>query len=128
MRYGFFDDKKREYVITRPDTPLPWADLTTTVRGAKAPSGAAIFIPRSHPDYPPQWLTRHYGVLCVGWPGVEPATFQPGERIHCRYRIWIHRGVPEQATVKRLYDSYASMQEIQWPQAPAAPATKLNNP
>lgn len=24
MRYGYFDDKTREYVITRPDTPLPW--------------------------------------------------------------------------------------------------------
>lgn len=24
MKYGYFDDKKREYVITRPDTPLPW--------------------------------------------------------------------------------------------------------
>ncbi len=24
MRYGFFDDRNREYVITRPDTPLPW--------------------------------------------------------------------------------------------------------
>ena len=24
MRYGYFDDKQREYVITRPDTPLPW--------------------------------------------------------------------------------------------------------
>ncbi len=24
MRYGFFDDQAREYVITRPDTPLPW--------------------------------------------------------------------------------------------------------
>jgi cellobiose phosphorylase len=24
MNYGHFDDKKREYVITRPDTPLPW--------------------------------------------------------------------------------------------------------
>lgn len=24
MRYGFFDDLNREYVITRPDTPLPW--------------------------------------------------------------------------------------------------------
>lgn len=22
--YGFFDDERREYVITRPDTPLPW--------------------------------------------------------------------------------------------------------
>ncbi len=24
MKYGYFDDKAREYVITRPDTPLPW--------------------------------------------------------------------------------------------------------
>ena len=24
MRYGYFDDDAREYVITRPDTPLPW--------------------------------------------------------------------------------------------------------
>lgn len=24
MRYGYFDDQTREYVITRPDTPLPW--------------------------------------------------------------------------------------------------------
>jgi cellobiose phosphorylase len=24
MQYGYFDDIRREYVITRPDTPLPW--------------------------------------------------------------------------------------------------------
>ena len=24
MRYGSFDDSRREYVVTRPDTPLPW--------------------------------------------------------------------------------------------------------
>ena len=24
MRYGYFDDNAREYVIQRPDTPLPW--------------------------------------------------------------------------------------------------------
>jgi cellobiose phosphorylase len=24
MNYGYFDDSAREYVITRPDTPLPW--------------------------------------------------------------------------------------------------------
>ncbi len=26
MRYGHFDDKNREYVITRPETPLPWTN------------------------------------------------------------------------------------------------------
>jgi len=24
MKYGYFDDKNREYVITTPFTPLPW--------------------------------------------------------------------------------------------------------
>ena len=26
MRYGYFDDARKEYVITRPDTPAPWAN------------------------------------------------------------------------------------------------------
>ncbi|MDR0314149.1 MAG: N,N'-diacetylchitobiose phosphorylase [Treponema sp.] len=26
MQYGYFDDDAREYVITRPDTPAPWAN------------------------------------------------------------------------------------------------------
>ena len=26
MKYGYFDDVKREYVITKPDTPAPWAN------------------------------------------------------------------------------------------------------
>ena len=27
MKYGYFDDDKAEYVITRPDTPTSWNDL-----------------------------------------------------------------------------------------------------
>ncbi len=49
-----------------PMTRLPWADLTADF-GAGKPSGAAIFVVPSHPDFPPMWLTRHYGVLCLGW-------------------------------------------------------------
>jgi cellobiose phosphorylase len=30
MRYGFFDDDRREYVITRPDTPVPWINYLGT--------------------------------------------------------------------------------------------------
>ena len=30
MRYGRFDDKHREYVIDRPDTPLPWINYLGT--------------------------------------------------------------------------------------------------
>jgi N,N'-diacetylchitobiose phosphorylase len=35
MKYGFFDDQAREYVITRPDTPRSWTNyLGTTEYGA----------------------------------------------------------------------------------------------
>ena len=35
MKYGYFDDNNREYVITRPDTPGPWANyLGSTEYGA----------------------------------------------------------------------------------------------
>ncbi len=30
MRFGYFDDNSREYVITRPDTPLPWINYLGT--------------------------------------------------------------------------------------------------
>ena len=32
MRYGHFDDERREYVITRPDTPLPWINYLGSER------------------------------------------------------------------------------------------------
>lgn len=35
MQYGYFDDKNKEYVITRPDTPKPWSNyLGNTEYGA----------------------------------------------------------------------------------------------
>lgn len=30
MSYGYFDDNQKEYVITRPDTPLPWINYLGT--------------------------------------------------------------------------------------------------
>jgi Family of unknown function (DUF6807) len=93
---------KEDLAVTR----LPWADLSARFAGRAQASGAAIFVVPDHPDYPPEWLTRHYGVLCLGWPGVKPKTFQPGETIRCRYRVWIHRGAPDVEKVKQAYRAY----------------------
>lgn len=95
---------KKDLPITR----LPWADLSGRFTDGQQFGGAAIFVARDHPDYPPEWLTRHYGVLCLGWPGVSGKTFQPGETIRCRYRVWIHRGAPDVTTIRRIYEAYAS--------------------
>ncbi len=90
-------------------TRLPWADLSGRFAGRSEASGAAIFVAPDHPDYPPEWLTRHYGALCLGWPGVKSKTFQPGETIRCRYRVWVHRGAPD---VKKLEQAYHAFQQV----------------
>ncbi len=89
-----------------PDTPLKWADFTSRFGDSANPSGAAIFVHPDHPDYPPTWLTRHYGPLCVGWPGVKPKTLAPGESVRMNYRIWIHRTAVDVDRLKKAYESY----------------------
>lgn len=95
-------------------TRLPWADLSARFAGRDTASGAAIFISPHHPDHPPMWLTRHYGVLCVGWPGVEPQTFEPGEPIRGGYRVWIHRGSATGDQLARAYAAFASSEPGRW--------------
>jgi len=106
-------------VITTPEgvsrddlyiTRLPWADLSRRWdSGARQGqvSGAALFIDPAHPDFPPTWLTRHYGVLCIGWPGVEGGTFAPGQTLRCRYRVWVHRGPASLERLRSAYQDYA---------------------
>lgn len=116
LRFG----PRSETVITTPQgqnpedlpmTHLPWADFSARFEGRTQSSGAAIFIAPTHPDYPPEWLTRHYGVLCVGWPGVTAKTFQPGEKIRCDYRVLIHRGNRDAGTLQKAYRDYERSQK-----------------
>ena len=95
-----------------PMTNLPWADLTRLWTREQTTSGAAIFVHPSHPGFPPQWLTRHYGVLCLGWPGVQEQTFNAGEPIRCRYRVWIHRGTKDTATLQRAFEAYRGVGKV----------------
>ena len=87
-------------------TRLPWADLSANFKGAPGPSGVAVFVDPKNPDYPPEWMTRDYGVLAVGWPGVKPQTLPAGNSMTCRYRLWIHRGAADAAGIQKLYETY----------------------
>jgi hypothetical protein len=97
-----------------PDTPLAWADFASHLGGAATPSGAAIFVHPAHPDYPPTWLTRHYGAMCVGWPGVKARTFEPGKPIRLDYRIWIHKSAVEPEGLKGAYEAYVTATKAEW--------------
>ena len=97
-----------------PEAPLAWADFTSKLGDAAARSGAAMFVHPGHPDYPPTWLTRHYGAMCIGWPGVKARTFQPGEPIRLNYRIWIHKSVVEPDQLKRAYGAYVTATKVEW--------------
>jgi hypothetical protein len=88
------------------ETPLAWVDYTAKFPDAPGPSGATIMIPPSHPDFPPTWLTRHYGPQCIGWPGVKPRTFPPGEPIRLSYRLWIHKDAASPEELAKAYEAY----------------------
>ena len=36
MKFGYFDDQNKEYVITTPQTPLPWINYLTGTPGCAA--------------------------------------------------------------------------------------------
>ncbi len=101
-------------------TRLPWADFSGRFGPGKVAAGAAVFIAPDHPDFPPMWLTRHYGALCVGWPGIEPRTFLPGQEIHAAYRIWIHRGM---ATSDDLTQAFAAFRSSPHPASAPPPGS-----
>jgi hypothetical protein len=99
-----------------PDTPLAWADLTgsLTASPGKGPSGLAIFADTATPDFPPRWLTRHYGILCVGSPGVKEKTIESGRPFRLGYRLWIHGSAAGPDTIAAAYRAYTQGLRAEW--------------
>jgi hypothetical protein len=98
-----------------PEKELRWADYTSRFGGVDrktgkndALSGAAIFLAPDFPGYPPTWLTRYYGPLCVGFPGVEAQRFEAGRTIVMKARFWIHEGLVSPELLRKAYEDYVS--------------------
>jgi len=90
-----------------PEERLTWADFASKFDGRDSVSGAAIFVPPTHPDYPPTWLARHYGAMCVGWPGVHDHTFEPGIPFSIEYRVWVHESDLDLQQLTEAYEAYS---------------------
>lgn len=69
----------------------------------KERSGAAIIVPRNHPDYPPEWVTRAYGVLNVSYPGLSMLEIPEDSPLQLPYRIWVHRGDAKKGRIDAQY-------------------------
>ena len=106
-------------------TRLPWADFTAHFEKGgprdktatdnslvdsdnTSQSGLAVFVHPQHPAYPPTWLTRHYGVLCIGWPGVESRTFPVGKPFSLSYRLRIHDGTVTAEQLNQICKDYVA--------------------
>jgi cellobiose phosphorylase len=88
LRYGYFDNKAREFVITRPDTPLPWINylgcqdylglISNTAGGYSFYRDARLRrLTRYHYNVIPKDIPGRYIYICDGkktWnPGFKPA-------------------------------------------------------
>jgi hypothetical protein len=87
--------------------PFLWADISTKEMGV------AIFVAPDHVGFPTAWLIRnsYAGFLNVSWPGLKPATLQPGETATLRYRLYIHPGDATDGQVRRAYERYLSQKK-----------------
>ncbi len=108
---------RKDTVITTPsgvqakDTnmvPSPWADLSAHFGEGAQWSGAAVFDDARNPGFPNGWTLREYGFLGVAWPGMRPTTIEPGRPLVLRYRLWLHGGNADDASVTAAYSAYAN--------------------
>jgi len=109
-----FKDRRSHTQITTSAGPLEadsdharfdWADFSADFEGAEIRQGIAIFVSKTHPDFPPPWTLRYYGDLNVAWPGIQKRVLAPGSRITFEYRIYLHTGAADAVS---LADAYAT--------------------
>lgn len=81
-----------------------WADVSA------GGYGVAVFVSPGHPGRPVVWCIRnsYAGFINPSWPGLEPATLEPGSPVNLAYRIYVHRGGASEAKVAEAYKNYIS--------------------
>jgi hypothetical protein len=101
-----------------------WFHLTGEFPGGKGPAGVALFEHVMNPDYPsfpdPQTADRVPGqyprwrTVQPAWPGDREVSLKRGEPLVLNYRLWIHPGPSDEATLGLVWESYARPPQVQW--------------
>ncbi len=99
------------------DPRRAWFHLAGTFPGGKGPAGVALMEAVTNPDYPnwpkpggiehvpdvyPSWLSVQFG-----WPGDRRVALPKGEPLVLKYRLWIHPGPGDEATLTDAWTSFA---------------------
>ena len=111
---------RKDVVISSPDGLVKedvlrdnwvWADQSAKHRDSEKVTGITVFQHKENPDYPADWILRHYGLTGVSWPGLNNVKFEPGKPVTLKYRIWIHNGDVESGKVAEAYEEFAEKVE-----------------
>ncbi len=70
----------------------------------------ALFQHPSNPGFPhPGWILRHYGFLGASWPQYERLELDPGGSFQLAYRVYLHRGDAEEASVADRFEEFVML-------------------
>ncbi len=94
----------------------PWVDYAGQVNGKLV--GVAIMDHPSNPRHPTYWHSRAYGLFAANPFGLKEftgdktqdgsLTVEPGKSVRFRYRVVIHEGNAEQASIAALWQKYSA--------------------
>lgn len=87
---------------------VAWADLSGRFKGSAGWDGIAIFENRANPHFPTGWTLRFYGLLnpALGSTLAEGYRIEPGKPLKLRYRLLVHKGKIDDATLFRIFNEY----------------------
>ncbi|MFB3788049.1 MAG: DUF6807 family protein [bacterium] len=95
--------------------PMPWVDYSQKFHQRGQFSGVSIFVDPGHPNFPPGWTIRYYGIFGVAWPGTHTVNLTPEDpkSIELRYRLWIHKGNVDEGRVREALQVFLNTKIIQ---------------
>lgn len=119
-----FDGRKIDMHIEPPEAKprRAWFHLTGNFPGGKGKAGLAMLEHVTNPDYPncpnPQTADRVSGqyprwrTVQPSWPGDREVALGRDKPLVLKYRLWIHPGPSDDATLESVWASYASPPQV----------------
>jgi hypothetical protein len=83
-----------------------WCDYSGRITNSAA-EGITLLDHPQNPNHPTTFHVRNDGWMGAAFNFSEPWTIEPGKPLHLRYGLWVHAGVPTQATIDKQFDEFS---------------------